>query len=145
MCADVRVRKDARGNETCASAWLVVKDLGGSFGKATLLNTSKMRLGDWDGAGLWKDGQACVGDLPRSLTGSLDNPVISEAGRRFLARRLTQLSDRQLRDLFTASRVEKRGEEITGADGRKRKVVVDDWVRVFKRKRAEIVSARCPR
>ena len=145
VCADVRVRKDAGGNETCASAWLVVKDLGGSFGKATLLNTSKMRLGDWDGAGIWKEGQKCVGDLSRSLTGSLDNPVISEAGRRFLAGRLTQLSDRQIRDLFTVSRVEKRGEEITGADGRKRKVAVDDWVRVFKRKRAEIVSARCPR
>ena len=145
VCADARVRKDAKGNETCASAWLVVKDLGGSFGKATLLNTSKMRLGDWDGAGIWKDGQQCVGDLPRSLTGSLDNPVISEAGRRFLARRLTQLSDQQIRDLFTVSRVEQRGEETTGADGRKRKVTVDDWVRVFKRKRSEIVSARCPR
>ena len=145
VCADARVRKDAKGNETCASAWLVVKDLGATFGKATLLNTSKMRLSDWGEAGIWTDAKRCVGDLPRSLTGSLENPVISEAGRRFLAQRLTQLSDRQLRDLFTASRVEKRGEEITGADGRKRKVVVDDWVRVFKRKRAEIVSARCPR
>ena len=145
VCADARVRKDATGNETCASAWLVVKDLGATFGKATLLNTSKMRLSDWGEAGIWTDAKQCVGDLPRSLTGSLDNPVISEAGRRFLAQRLTQLSDRQLRDLFTASRVEKRGEEIAGADGRKRKVTVDDWVRVFKRKRAEIVSARCPR
>ena len=145
VCADERVRKNAKGTEICASPWLVVKDLGATFGKATLLNGSKMRLGDWDGAGLWKDGEKCVGDLPRSLTGSLDNPVISEAGRQFLARRLTQLSDRQIRDLFTVSRVEQRGEEITGTDGRKRKVTVDDWVRVFKRKRSEIVSARCPR
>ena len=145
VCADQRVRKDAKGNETCASAWLVIKDLGATFGKATMLNNSKMRLGDWDSAGVWKAGQTCVGDLPRSLTGSLDNPVIGEAGRRFLAQRLTQLSDLQIRNLFTVSQVEKRGEEITGADGRRRKVVVDDWVRVFKRKRAEIVSARCPR
>ncbi len=142
VCAEWR--KDARGNETCAAAWLVIKDLGGSFGKATRFNTSKMTLADWDGAGVWKDGPQCVGNLPRSVTGTLDDPAISEAGRRFLARRLNLLRDRQIRDLFTVSQVEKRGEEIAGADGRKRPVTVDDWVRVFKRKRAEITSARCP-
>ena len=29
----------------------MIKDLGGSFGKATRLNTSKMKLDDWDSAG----------------------------------------------------------------------------------------------
>jgi hypothetical protein len=144
VCAPGGVRKDARGNETCMSPWLVVKDLGGSFGKATKLNTSKMKLSDWDGETVWKDPKACVGNLSRSFTGSLEDPKISEAGRRFLARRLAALSDRQLRDLFTVSRVEMRGEEMAGADGRKRKVTVDDWVRVFKRKRSEIAAARCP-
>ncbi len=143
VCAERRNRKDAKGNETCDEAWLVIKDLGATFGKATRFNTSKMTLADWAGAGVWKDGQKCVGDLPRSLTGSLEDPVIGEAGRRFLAQRLAQLRDRQIRDLFTVSQVEKRGEEITDASGRKRPVTVDDWVRVFKRKRAEIVSARC--
>ena len=143
VCADGANRKDARGNETCRSAWLVIKDLGATFGKSTRLNSSKMNLEDWDSAGVWKPGQRCVGDLPRSMTGSLEDPVISEAGRRFLARRLAMLSDRQIRDLFTVSQIEKRGEEITGANGRKRDVTVDDWVRVFKRKRAEIASARC--
>jgi hypothetical protein len=144
VCAPGGVRKDAKGNETCMSPWLVVKDLGGSFGKATMLNTSKMKLADWDGEAVWKDPKACVGNLSRSFTGSLEDPKISEAGRRFLARRMQMLSDRQLRDLFTVSRVEMRGEEMEGADGRKRKVTVDDWVRVFKRKRSEIVAARCP-
>jgi len=143
VCADPRVGKDARGNETCETPWLVVKDLGGSFGKATMLNNSKMKLADWDGAAIWKDPRKCVGNLPRSFTGSLEDPAISEAGRRFLARRLQMLSDRQLRDLFTASRIEMRGEEISGLDGRKRKATVDDWVRVFKRKRTEIAAARC--
>ena len=143
VCADDRVHKDPRGNETCASAWLVVKDLGATFGKATMLNGSKMKLSDWDGEAIWKDAKQCVGNLSRSFTGSLEDPSISEAGRRFLARRLQMLSDRQLRDLFTASRVEGRGEETTGADGNKRKVTVDDWVRVFKRKRSEIIAARC--
>ncbi len=144
VCADGRRRTDVKGNETCASAWLVIKDLGATFGKATRLNTSKMTLADWDSAGTWKDSQQCVGDLPRSFTGTLDNPRISEAGRRFLAGRLTRLRDRQIRDLFTVSNVERRGETITGVDGRKRPVTVDDWVRVFKRKRSEIVAARCP-
>jgi len=152
VCEAGRSRKDAKGNETCRAVWLVIKDLGATFGKATRLNNSKMNLADWDGAGVWKPTSApgatagndlCVGDLPRSVTGSLENPVISEAGRRFLARQLMQLSDRQIRDLFTVSQVEKRGEEIAGMDGRKRKVTVDDWVRVFRRKRAEIVAAKC--
>jgi hypothetical protein len=143
VCDDSARGKDAKGNQTCTSAWLVIKDLGATFGKATRLNTSKMNLADWDSAGIWKD-ERCTGDLPRSLTGSLDNPKISEAGRSFLAQRLNQLSDKQIRDLFTVSNVVKRGETIEGADGKKRPVTVADWVRVFKRKRSEIVSAHCP-
>ena len=50
VCQEGRKRKDAKGNETCAEAWLVIKDLGGSFGKATKLNSSKMNLEDWDEA-----------------------------------------------------------------------------------------------
>jgi hypothetical protein len=144
VCAEGRRGKDAKGNETCAETWLVIKDLGGSFGKATMLNTSKMKLADWDGAGVWLDARQCIGDLPRSMTGTLDNPKIGEAGRRFLAGRLARLSDRQIRDLFTVSNVMKREETIDGADGRKRPVTIDDWVRVFKRKRSEVAAARCP-
>jgi hypothetical protein len=81
--------------------------------------------------------------MPRSLTGSLEDPLISEAGRRFLAERLAQLRDKQIRDLFVVSNVMKRGESIDGADGKKRPVTVDDWVRVFKRKRSEVAAARC--
>ena len=58
------------------------------------------------------DAAQCIGDLPKSLTGTLDNPKISEAGRRFLATQLAKLSDRQIRDIFRVSNVVKRGEEI---------------------------------
>jgi hypothetical protein len=132
VCREGRKGKDAKGNETCSEAWLVIKDLGGSFGHATKLNTSKMNLEHWDGAPIWKDAAKCVADMPRSFTGSLEDPVISEAGRRFLADRMMRLSDKQIRDLFTVSNVAKRGDSI------------NDWVRVFKRKRAEIVASRCP-
>jgi hypothetical protein len=125
------MQRDPAGNETCKAPWLVVKDLGATFGKATALNTSKMDLDDWSGARIWRDSTRCVGDLSRSLTGSLENPRISEAGRQFLASRLLLLGDRQIADLFMAARAERRGG------------TVDDWIRVFNRKRNEIVNARC--
>jgi len=144
VCQQGRKSKDAKGNETCEEAWLVIKDLGGSFGKATKLNSSKMNLADWDGAGIWKDAKQCIGDMPRSFTGSLEDPKISEAGRRFLATQLAKLSDRQIADLFKVSNVLARDADIEGADGKKRPVTIDDWVRVFKRKRSEVAAARCP-
>jgi hypothetical protein len=131
MCAPGSAERDPAGNETCTSPWLVVKDLGATFGKATALNSSKMDLDDWSGARIWRDSTRCVGDLSRSLTGSLENPRISEAGRQFLADRLLLLGDRQIADLFMAARAERRGG------------TVDDWIRVFKLKRDEIVNAHC--
>lgn len=47
VCDDGAKRKQEDGGETCASAWLVIKDLGVTFGKATRLNNSKMVLADW--------------------------------------------------------------------------------------------------
>jgi hypothetical protein len=131
VCAPDGVERDRAGNETCTSPWLVVKDLGVTFGKATALNNSAMDLDDWSGARVWREGAPCVGDLSRSMTGSLENPQIGEAGRQFLATRLLLLSDAQIRDLFTAARAQVRDDTIA------------DWVRVFKRKRTEIVDARC--
>jgi hypothetical protein len=54
-----------------------------------------------------------------------------------------KLRDKQIRDLFVVSNVMRRGEQIE-VDGKKRPVTVDDWVRVFKKKRVEIASAHCP-
>ena len=65
----------------------MVKDLGGSFGKATLLNSSKMKLSDWDSTVIWKDAKQCIGEMPRSFTGSLEDPKIGEAGRQRALRR----------------------------------------------------------
>jgi hypothetical protein len=143
VCDEDAKRKGEKGNETCASAWLVIKDLGVTFGKATRMNTSKMNLADWESVGIWKDPKQCIGDLPRSLTGSLEDPKISEPGRRFLADQMMKLRDKQIRDLFIVSNVMRRGEQIE-VGGKKRPVTVDDWVRVFKKKRAEIVAAHCP-
>jgi hypothetical protein len=83
-----------------------------------------------------------VGNLRKSFTGTLDNPRIGEAGRRFLADLLLQLSDRQIHDIFVAARVDRREQKIHTPQG-DRPVSFDDWVRVFKRKRDEIVNQRC--
>jgi hypothetical protein len=131
ICAPGGVTRDRVGNETCTLPWLVVRDLGTTFGKATALNNSKMNFDDWSGTRVWREGAPCVGDLSRSMTGSLENPRIGEAGRQFLANRLMMLADQQIRDLFRAAMADRRGG------------TVDDWVRVFKRKRDEIVQARC--
>jgi hypothetical protein len=82
-----------------------------------------------------------VGTLPSSFTGTLEDPLISEAGRRFLANLLIQLSDAQIRDLFTAARIHLRlrspGQVDSGF------ATVDDWTAAFKQKRNQIVQRRC--
>ena len=95
----------------------------------------------WRQTPVWKDSTGCIGNLPKSFTGTLDDPLISEEGRRFLAALLTQLSDRQIRDLFDAARVHLRlrnpGDVSSGFG------TIEEWVTIFKHKRAEIVERRC--
>jgi hypothetical protein len=139
VCADADIRKDRQGNETCRRPFLMIQDLGSSFAAASKLTFPKMDLGSWRSVDVWRDDTGCQANLTSSIVGTLSHPQISEAGRQFLAGRLKLLSDRQLRDLFTASRVERRNEQLDG-----RRVTVDDWVEVFKAKRDQIVNRRCP-
>jgi hypothetical protein len=74
-----------------------------------------------------------VGNLPGSLSGTLDNPRIGEPGRKFLADLLSRLTDAQIHDLFDVSRFTRRDPSAT----------TDDWVRVFTQKRAEIMNRTC--
>lgn len=143
-CPDDAVRRDAAGNEACARPVLLVTDLGATFSRADIANNAKFDLGRWAGTPVWHDREKCIAKLKRSWTGTLGNPRISEAGRAFLAARLSELSDRQLHDLFTAARADLRGERMRDAGGVERAVTVADWVDAFRRKRAEIVDHRCP-
>jgi hypothetical protein len=132
------------GSRTCRQPFLMISDLGLTFGRANAMNaneTGSANLAAWRGARIWKGETGCRGDLPKSLTGSLDDPVISEAGRRFLADLLGQLSDRQLRDLFEVARVELRPR--SPGDASSGRPTVGEWVEAFKEKRAEIESRRC--
>jgi hypothetical protein len=92
-----------------------------------------VNLKAWSETAVWKDKSGCVGNLPRSMTGTLENPKISDGGRKFLADLLNQLTDQQIRDLFEVSRVTRRDTTST----------VDDWVNVFKQKRDEVTNRAC--
>lgn len=129
---------------TCANPFLMISDVGLTFGRATRSNANEpsgVNLEAWRQTPVWKDEAGCVGNLPKSFTGTLSEPAISEAGRRFLADLLMQLSDRQLADLFEAARVRLRlrspGKVDSGfATGA-------DWVEAFKTKRQQIVERKC--
>lgn len=142
-CAPEDIHWTRAGSATCAKPMLMVKDLGSTFAGAKRLSFDKMHLASWQDTPIWRDKDACVGNLKRSFIGSLSHPTIGESGRRFLADRLSLLSDAQLRDLFVAARVEGLGDTLRDDRGVARPVGVDDWVRVFKDKRAQIVNHRC--
>jgi hypothetical protein len=127
----------------CSRPFMMLQDVGLTFGKANAFNANQkaMHLAEWAATPVWKDPKTCVGNLPKSLKGTLDNPAISEAGRAFLAGLLTQLSDRQIRDLFEVSRVTLRLRAPENA--RSGFPTVDEWVNAFKQKRNEIVDHRC--
>ena len=138
VCADEAVVEDRQGNESCARPVLVVKDLGSSFAQASRVRFPKMKLASWRGVKVWRDEAACQANLTSSIVGTLSNPRVTEAGRRFLAGRLSLLSDKQILDLFTAARVDQHAEKING-----RQVTAADWAAAFKEKRDQIVTHRC--
>jgi hypothetical protein len=143
ICLPDGVVTDEAGNEDCKKPFLYIHDVGLTFGKATLLNNTRVDLEAWRSQPMWKDPRQCVANQKKSLSGTLVNPRISEGGRKFLADLLVQLSDAQIRDMFRAARFERREQKIRASEG-DRRVTLDDWVEVFKRKRGEIVNQICP-
>ena len=140
VCLDQRSAK----NGACRQPFLMINDLGLTFGRANAMNRnapSSVNLKAWRETPVWKDETGCTGYLPRSLTGTLEHPVIGDEGRRFLAGLLGRLSDRQLRDLFDVAQVKRRprspGDSSSGYP------TVQEWVDAFKAKRALITERRC--
>jgi hypothetical protein len=124
------------GPRICASPFMLISDVGLTFGKADLFNRNSkasVNLENWASQSVWEDPAECRGELSRSWTGTIGHPRISEAGRKFLADLLAQLSDAQLRDLFEVARFPQRSGKSA-----------DNWVSVFKKKRNEIASVTCP-
>jgi hypothetical protein len=127
--------------EPCVHTFMMISDLGLTFGHANLFNRNpvgSVNFEQWTRAPIWSNPDRCVAELSQSQTGTLNNPVISEAGRKFLEDLLVQLSDKQLHDLFEVARfAERTGPGIRAA-------TVNEWVGAFNKKRAEIVNQTCP-
>jgi len=136
---------DDEGNRSgeCAKPFMLLNDVGQTFGKANYLNrdnVSSVNFDGWSKTRVWDDGKSCVGRISLSRTGTLEHPRISESGRAFLAGLLTQLTDRQLHDLFDVARVELRSRKPGSSEP---PATVDEWVTAFKLKRDEIANRRC--
>ena len=126
----------------CKKPLLMIHDVGQTFGRANLFNRNPLgsvNFERWDGTPVWKDAKQCIGNLSPSQTGTLTDPRISEAGRKFLNDLLAKLTDNQLRDLFTVARFAAK----PGLNGAPKGATIDEWVAAFKKKRDEIAAARC--
>ena len=130
--------------DECEKPFMMLHDVGLTFGQANVFNRTSVgsvNFEQWSKAPMWKgDPAACVGHMAKSMTGTLGDPKISEAGRQFLADLLLQLTDQQLRDLFEVARVDQRSRRPNSAAP---PATVDEWVMVFKHKRDEIVMNHC--
>ncbi len=131
---------DAKDDDLCAEPWMMLQDLGVTFGRANLFNngtTGSANFEKWSTTPVWAKGDRCVGNLAPSQTGTLDNPVIGESGRKFLADLLMQVSDAQLTDLFYVARFAQRKTDSVHA------ATTAQWVEAFKSKRDQIVNRSC--
>jgi hypothetical protein len=120
----------------CDKPFLMLHDVGLTFGRANTFNrngVASVNLDEWSRTPVWKNAPACIGQLSRSISGTVGDPRISEAGRKFLADLLMQLDERQIHDLFDTAHVDRRAPDAR----------VEDWVAAFNRKRLEIVTNRC--
>jgi hypothetical protein len=128
-------QRDA-GTQPCSRPFMLIHDIGLTFGRANLRNekqASGANFDRWAAVPVWRDPRRCVGKLSGSWTGSLTDPLISEAGRKFLADLLLQLTDAQLHDMFEVARFEHHSS-----------VSIDAWVELFKKRRQDIVGTTCP-
>ncbi len=139
VCPYAAIDADGR----CREPRLLVADLGSTFGRGAAAGlrpidaASRPTFAAWSTLPLWDDPATCRAHLATRT--APPSPIVREAGRRFLAERLAALSERQIRNLFVAARIEGLGETSDG-----RPVTVDDWVAAFKRRRAAVVEQRCP-
>lgn len=120
----------------CSKPFAMLQDIGSAWGPR------KVDLPEWEKAPMWADRASCTISMDAlPYHGATFTPVkISEAGRQHLGGLLSQLSDRQIEDLFTSARFD----HPTGMFG-KHSAPIAEWVRVFKAKVNQITDGPwCP-
>jgi hypothetical protein len=131
----------------CTAPFLVVHDLGSTFGHGVLIGattTGSANFKEWSGVELWEGPQSCRTHMGGNITAhTLKDPTITEAGRRFLSGLLEQLSDQQIRDMFTAARIDRR--QWASPHHGDRNGTIEQWVAAFKAHRYLLTHHTCPR
>jgi hypothetical protein len=150
--------QDEDGIIQCKRPVMMIQDLGSTFGSGTTaFAVSKINFGAWKGQPVWdvpKQAESikqtvkpvCYGKIDASrIAGEngLNDPAISEEGRRFLADLLKQLTRQQIVDIFRVAGVENL-DEYKEEDGIRRRINADDWAEVFIEKRRKIIEHDCP-
>lgn len=162
VCDGVKVDQSTQPfTTTCETSKMLIQDVGATFGGGGLFtsnDTAKMNLGQWSGKKLWKavgsgtagpDCPVCQAQLQKSMAAKdgLQDPTISEEGRRFAAGLLCQLSDKQINDLFASARVAEmpvhHNSDGSFKSGESEASIVQQWVNAFKARREELVAGRC--
>lgn len=128
--------KDWPDGGKCSRPFAMLQDVGSAFGPR------KVDLPEWEKAPLWADRASCTTSMDAlPYHGATFTPVkITESGRKHLGGLLSQLSDRQIEDLFRSARFD----QPTGMLA-KHSAPVAEWVRVFKGKIKQVTDGpSCP-
>ncbi len=147
-CQDEKPKVDEKGKIIdCEKPLLFVHDIGASFASIPgRVVFKKMTLSYWKAQNVWKDTSSCTANIepPILVFRGLNDPQISEEGRKHLSTRLGRLSDDQVRQIFHLSQVELRKEVVFDGE-RNRLVTVEDWLLAFREKQRQIDSVSCPK
>jgi len=140
VCLD----KEWNGETPCQQPFMLINDLGMTFGRSNAFNRSSkgsVNFEEWSQTPIWKEKSGCVANLSGSLSGTLEDPRISEDGRAFLAGLLAQLTDRQIDDMFQTARFYLRPRQPGASETAS--ATVAEWREAFKSKRDEVAGRRC--
>ena len=140
----LRRQERAKGEDpaACEHPFMMINDLGITFGRANLLNRrvpGSVDLDAWSSTPVFTHDAACVGNISKSFFWNPGIPADQRGGPwQLLSDLLMQLTDQQLHDLFDVARFPDRtwkGKSVSGT--------VDQWVAAFKAKREEIAARSC--
>ena len=145
-CPESALKKEG-DRTTCTEPLMYISDLGSTFGRGNFRSQhtiARANYKEWSRVPMWDDPATCRAKLGAKLREpTLKDPVVTEAGRRFLADLLVQLTDDQIRDMFEAGTMDRRGWRDPGDEG-KNNGTIDQWVTAFKKRRDAIVNHHCP-
>jgi len=129
--------KDWPEGGKCSKPLAMLQDVGAAWGPR------KVDIEEWAKAPIWSDRSTCMASMDAlPYHGATFKPVkITEAGRKHLGGLLSQLSDRQVDELFRSARFD----HATGLFGGVKATPIEQWVAAFRSKVSQITDGpSCP-